>query len=148
MSDLIEEMPFNGEGNHYASLKWTHVKILDYIRSHHPGISKIPDPKFSTSSNYHIPGHLGTIGIIAAFSRTFCGTCNRIRMTAQGTLKTCLYDDGVLDLRQLLRAGLDDEEVKMRLLSAFQHRAKDGFEAEANRKNKNPVSESMSTIGG
>lgn len=145
---FIEEMPFNGEGNHYAKLEWTHAKILDFIRSHHPDIIKIPDAKFSTSSNYRIPGYEGSIGIIAAFSRTFCGTCNRIRVTAQGTLKTCLYDDGVLDVRQLLRTDLNDEEVKVKLLHAFQHRAKDGFEAEANRKSKTPASESMSTIGG
>ena len=145
---FIEEMPFNGEGNHYTSLTWTYSKILEYIKDHYPSVYKIPDPEFSTSYNYHIPGHLGKLGIIAAFSRTFCGTCNRIRVTAQGALKTCLYDDGVLDIRQLLRTGLDDEAIKDRLLMAFHSRAKDGFEAEAKRKNHAPVSESMSTIGG
>jgi cyclic pyranopterin phosphate synthase len=145
---FIEEMPFNGEGNHYPTLHWTYKKILEYIKGHYPEIVKIPDPEFSTSSNYQIPGHKGNLGIIAAFSRTFCGTCNRIRVTAQGMLKTCLYDDGVLDIRQLLRADLKDDALKVKLLSAFQNRAKDGFEAEASRKNKIPVSESMSTIGG
>ncbi len=145
---FIEEMPFNGEGNHYPTLTWTHSKILEYIRSAHPGIAKIKDAPSSTSYNYHIPGHQGNLGIIAAFSRTFCGSCNRIRVTAQGTLKTCLYDDGVLDIRHLLRSGLADELIREKLLSAFQARSKDGFEAEAKRKNHNPVSESMSTIGG
>lgn len=145
---FIEEMPFNGEGNHYPTLTWTYSKILEYIRSAHPGIAKIKDAPSSTSYNYHIPGHQGNLGIIAAFSRTFCGSCNRIRVTAQGTLKTCLYDDGVLDIRHLLRSGLTDELIGEKLLSAFQARSKDGFEAEAKRKNHNPVSESMSTIGG
>ncbi|MEJ7660110.1 MAG: hypothetical protein WKG07_11070 [Hymenobacter sp.] len=40
-------------------------------------------------------GHRGRVGIIAAYSRTFCGTCNRLRLTAEGGLKTCLYDQGV-----------------------------------------------------
>jgi len=145
---FIEEMPFNGEGNHYATLNWTHKKILEYIKQHYPDLYKIPDPKFSTSDNYHIPGYKGNLGIIAAFSRTFCGTCNRIRVTAQGTLKTCLYDDGVLDIRQILRAGPDDELLKEKLLMALNSRAKDGLEAEERRKNHSPVSESMSTIGG
>jgi molybdenum cofactor biosynthesis protein A len=145
---FIEEMPFNGEGNHYATLNWTHKKILEYIKEHYPDVYKIPDPKFSTSDNYHIPGHQGNLGIIAAFSRTFCGTCNRIRVTAQGTLKTCLYDDGVLDIRQILRTHADDELLKEKLLLALNSRAKDGLEAEAKRKNHSPVSESMSTIGG
>jgi len=59
-----------------------------------------------------------------------------------------LYDDGVLDIRQLLRTDADDEVIKRQLLKAFGARAKDGFEAEGKRKNQLPVSESMSTIGG
>ncbi len=145
---FIEEMPFNGEGNHYPTLLWTYKKILDYIKEHYPGLNKVPDPLYSTSYNYNIPGYSGSIGIIAAFSRTFCGTCNRVRVTAQGTLKTCLYDDGVLDLRQLLRTSKDDSVIVENLAKALNSRAKDGFEAEAKRKNHTPVSESMSTIGG
>jgi molybdenum cofactor biosynthesis protein A len=145
---FIEEMPFNGEGNHYPTLNWTYKKILEYIKGHYPELYKIPDGAFSTSYNYKLPGYKGSIGIIAAFSRTFCGTCNRIRITAQGTLKTCLYDDGVLDIRQLLRAGASDEEIQQTLMTAFQARPKDGYEAESKRKNHLPASESMSTIGG
>lgn len=144
---FIEEMPFNGEGNHYQSLNWTYKKILEYIRQHYE-LTKITDAPSSTSYNYKVAGYKGNVGVIAAFSRTFCGTCNRIRITAQGTLKTCLYDDGALDLRQLLRNGSDDQEIKNILLTAFKSRAKDGFEAEARRQNHLPVSESMSTIGG
>ena len=144
---FIEEMPFNGEGNHYPILNWTYKKILQYIERHHT-LVKIPDSPFSTSYNYKIPGFKGTVGVIAAFSRTFCGTCNRIRVTAQGTLKTCLYDDGVLDIRQLLRSGVNDADIKLNLLRAFSSRVKNGFEAEAKRQNHLPVSESMSTIGG
>jgi cyclic pyranopterin phosphate synthase len=144
---FIEEMPFNGEGNHYPVLHWTYKRIFDYIQSHYPSVIKLVDPEFSTSSNYTIPGHLGSFGIIAAFSRTFCGTCNRIRITAQGELKTCLYDNGVMNIKKLLVDEASDDIIKERLLQAFGSRAKDGFEAEKNRID-NPVSESMSTIGG
>jgi cyclic pyranopterin phosphate synthase len=145
---FIEEMPFNGEGNHYPTLAWTYKKILQYINGHYSNLEKIQDAPFSTSYNYRVPGYRGSIGVIAAFSRTFCGTCNRIRITAQGTLKTCLYDDGVLDVRQLLRTGASDDEIKKHLLAAFHERPKDGYEAEKKRKNHSPASESMSTIGG
>lgn len=145
---FIEEMPFNGEGTHYPTLVWTFKKILDYIREHYPDLHKIPDPQYSTSYSYHVPGHVGNLGVIAAFSRTFCGTCNRVRVTAQGTLKTCLYDDGALDLRALLRSTKDDGVIIENLAKALNTRSKDGFEAEAKRKNHTPVSESMSTIGG
>jgi molybdenum cofactor biosynthesis protein A len=145
---FIEEMPFNGEGTHYPVLTWTHTKILDHLRSHFPDITRLPDPPFATANHYHIPGHKGRIGIIAAFSRTFCGTCNRIRVTAQGTLRTCLYDEGTLNLKALLRSTTDDGIVKKALLSAFKSRAIDGFEAEARRRSEQPATESMSTIGG
>lgn len=145
---FIEEMPFNGEGHHYPTLSWTYKKILNHIQARYPELYKVPDPENSTAEHYRIPGHLGAIGIIAAFSRTFCGTCNRIRVTAQGTLKTCLYDDGVLNIKELFRSGKDDEHIKEALLKAFNSRPATGFEAEQRRKDHQLAHESMSTIGG
>jgi molybdenum cofactor biosynthesis protein A len=143
---FIEEMPFNGSGVQHKS--WTYQTILSYLTERFPGISKISDPENSTAYHYKIPGYEGTIGIIAAFSRTFCGTCNRIRLTAQGTLKTCLYDDGVLDVRKLLRSGQSDSDISNALLRAFHSRAANGFEAEKKRTDHQQAHESMSTIGG
>lgn len=145
---FIEEMPFNGEGNHYATLTWTYNKIVEYIKTHYPALQKIQDPINSTAYHYQVHGYSGKIGVIAAFSRTFCGTCNRIRVTAQGVLKTCLYDDGVLNIKQMFRDGLTDQQVKDALMNAFGSRPKDGFEAEERRRNGSPIIESMSTIGG
>ena len=145
---FIEEMPFNGEGSHYPKLNWTYKKILEHIQSTFPSIQKITDAENSTAYHYQVPGFKGNIGIIAAFSRTFCGSCNRIRITAQGVLKTCLYDDGVLNIKNLLREGKTEDEIKDELLFAFSHRPKDGFEAEAMRKQHPVLNESMSTIGG
>jgi len=145
---FIEEMPFNGEGSHYRSLTWTYTKILQYIQDRYPSLHKIPDTLNSTSYNYAIPGYRGSVGVIAAFSRTFCGTCNRIRVTAQGMLKTCLYDEGVLNIKDLLRAGISDDQIKENMMSVFRQRPKNGFEAEEKRKSHQPAHESMSTIGG
>jgi len=145
---FIEEMPFNGTGKNEESLFWSQDKILEHIQSAHPAIEKLPDPPHSTSFNYQIPNHKGTVGIIAAYTRLFCGTCNRIRLTPQGTIKTCLYDDGVFNIRDLIREGATDEELIATLRKALNNRAKDGWEAEKNRKAGNDVSESMATIGG
>jgi cyclic pyranopterin phosphate synthase len=144
---FIEEMPFNGEGNHYPVLTWTYKRILAHLEEYFGEMEKITDPANATALHYHVPGYLGNVGIIAAFSRTFCGTCNRIRVTAQGVLKTCLYDDGVLNIKTLFRNEASDEEVISELKKAFSQRPKDGFEAEA-RRILNPAIESMSTIGG
>jgi cyclic pyranopterin phosphate synthase len=145
---FIEEMPFNGEGARLEGFAWNYRRILDELKAHYPGLYKLPDEPHATAYAYGVPGHAGTFGVIAAFSRSFCGTCNRIRLTAQGVLKTCLYDEGVLDLRQLLRGGATDEALADAFRSAFRQRAKDGFEAEARRNSHQPASESMSTIGG
>ena len=145
---FIEEMPFNGDGHVYQGLKWDHVKILEKITGQFPSILKMKDPLCSTSYNYHIPGHQGSIGIIAAYSRTFCGTCNRIRITPQGTLKNCLYDNGVMNIKDIIRAGFDDEAITAELLNAFGNRTQDGWEAERLRVENKGIHESMATIGG
>lgn len=144
---FIEEMPFNGDSSREVSLTWNSVRIRDHLLSAFPLMTKTPDPAFSTAMHYAIPGFKGRIGIIPAFSRTFCGSCNRIRITSQGMLKTCLYDNGVFNLRDLLRTGATDDEVINQLRVSINQRPKDGFEAEAKRKSS-PVYESMSTIGG
>lgn len=144
---FIEEMPFNGRDEGLPSpLVWNHVRLVSHLRELFPDLVKIPDPAFSTSSNYRVEGFKGTVGIIAAFSRTFCGSCNRIRVTAQGELKTCLYDGGVLNIKQLMRNGASNEQISDQLLTAFHNRPKDGFEAET-RKARSAFA-SMSTIGG
>jgi cyclic pyranopterin phosphate synthase len=145
---FIEEMPFNGDSHPYNRLAWDHTRILDTLRQAWPALAKIPDGPYSTSVNYQVPGHRGTVGIIAAYSRTFCGACNRLRLTPQGILKTCLYDEGVLNIKDLMRSGNDDAALQQVLLQALGHRAKDGWEAERNRTVHGPVHESMATIGG
>lgn len=145
---FIEEMPFNGTGAHYQSLAWDHVRILHTIKEKFPKVEKLIDPPYSTSYNYQVPGHKGNVGIIAAYTRSFCGTCNRLRITPHGMLKTCLYDAGVLNIRDLVRANDDDSALQAELLNAIGSRAKNGWEAEKNRKQNNPVHESMTTIGG
>lgn len=145
---FIEEMPFNGEGHIYEGLKWDHVRILDEIKTKYPAAKKLVDAPYSTSYNYHIPGHKGNVGIIAAYSRTFCGTCNRIRVTPQGELKTCLYDGGILNIKDMIRNGAAENDIKRALINAFDHRPKDGWEAEQNRNINDSAHESMATIGG
>ncbi|MDB5112368.1 MAG: 3,8-cyclase MoaA [Mucilaginibacter sp.] len=145
---FIEEMPFNGDGHLYSGINWDHVRILEEIKDQYPAIKKLIDPAYSTSYNYQIPGHQGSIGIIAAYSRTFCGTCNRIRVTPQGELKNCLYDNGVLNIRDIIRSGATDDDLKQSLLKVFSQREKNGWEAERNRIEKTGIHESMATIGG
>lgn len=141
----IEEMPFNGDG-HYAGLSWDHIRILDTLTQAYPNIQKIQDPLYSTSYNYKVEGHKGTLGIIAAYTRSFCGSCNRIRVTPQGDLRTCLYGEAVTNVRDILRSGLQETALEDAIVQAINTRATDGWEAERNRMVS--PQESMATIGG
>ena len=58
---------------------------------------------------YRFEGALGTLGVISPLSHHFCGECNRLRLTADGKLRTCLFSDDELDARTVLRSGTDED---------------------------------------
>jgi cyclic pyranopterin phosphate synthase len=143
---FIEEMPFNGKGQREMQEAWNYRRILEEIQSQFE-VAPILSEKSSTSRNFSISGHKGSVGIIPAFTRTICSDCNRIRITPIGTFKNCLFDDGVFNIRDFLRNGASNEDLKELFLSLVKDKPENGFVAEANR-SKGSVSESMSTIGG
>lgn len=145
---FIEEMPFNGGSKGYTPIEWNHNKILEHIKVAYPDLIKIEDHKNSTSYNYQIPGAKGSIGIIPAYTRTICGSCDRIRLTPKGELKTCLYQNGSFSFRDLMRDGATDQEIEDKFKLLFGQRAKDGFEAEKQKSSNSSSFESMATIGG
>jgi len=144
---FIEEMPFNGIGLRETDEVWNLNRIFTEAEKSFPNIIPLDDKKSSTSKNFRIEGYTGTFGIIPAFTRTICSDCNRIRITATGLFKNCLFDDGVFNLRDFIRSGASDNDLKTLFIKTVQQKPINGFVAEANRKNKK-VSESMSTIGG
>ena len=143
---FIEEMPFNGTGAKTNQEVWNLDKILNKIATGFDSIEKLKDKESSTSRNYKVDGYKGTFGIIPAFTRTICNDCNRIRVTATGMFKNCLFDDGVFSVRDFLRNGASNEDLKELFIKTIAKKPENGFVAEANRKSK--VAESMSTIGG
>lgn len=146
---FIEEMPFNGNGVIQHEIDWDYKKIVKHILSVYPNAVRLTDSKNTTSYNYRIPDFKGSFGVIPAFSRTICGACNRIRMTATGTIKTCLYDKGIFNIKDLLRAGATDDQIKSAIMDAVSHKHETGFEAEKEKFRQDGGDfESMSIIGG
>ena len=143
---FLEEMPFNGGSKSFDTIAWDYKRILAYIKEAHPGYYQLPSPVTSTSINYKIPGFKGSFGVIPSFSRTFCGSCNRLRISATGDVITCLYAKAYTNLRDILRGEGSEEEIKQEVLSAVGNRAKTGFEAQE--KNKRVFDNSMTSIGG
>ncbi len=124
---FLEEMPFNGLGGKVET-PMNYKDILSVIEKEHD-FTKMIDGPHSTSQNYQIAGFKGSFGVIPSFSRTFCGDCNRLRMTATGEIRTCLYGHSQLNLRDILRSGASREEVKEALMVAVANKPKDGFAA-------------------
>lgn len=92
---------------------------------------------------YHIPDFKGHIGFISAMSHRFCESCNRIRLTSDGHLKTCLFYENGTDLKYLLRNGFDDNAIVKQISSALQHKPE-----HHDLQNQIPESKGMSQIGG
>lgn len=102
---FIEFMPF--DGNKWDSKKViTHQNILEVVESKYK-FSKSEDGKNSTSKNYSIKGYKGSFGVISTMSEPFCDGCNRLRLTADGKMKNCLFSKEETDLLRPLREGKD-----------------------------------------
>jgi len=144
---FIEEMPFNG-GSKVNKTIFKATDIYRTIQNKYPSISAKKGKHGDTSTNYSIEGFQGQVGIIPAFSRTFCNTCNRLRITPKGDIKTCLYDGGVYSIRDFIRSGVTDQQLADKFIELIKLKPKDGFEAEKGKDSSILRKESMSTIGG
>ncbi|WMJ73614.1 GTP 3',8-cyclase MoaA [Cytophagaceae bacterium ABcell3] len=143
---FLEEMPFNASGTQDAILHWDYKRILYFLSQHFGKLEKMNNAPNSTSTNFQVRGFKGSIGVIPAFSRTFCGACNRMRISANGDFRTCLYGDPALNLKTALRQGIDDNALLKLINNAIAKKPINGFAAEKESGKKNK--ESMSVIGG
>lgn len=97
--------------------KWNYEKfvsyqqMLDTIRSQWPELVRLQDSPSDTSKAYQVPGYAGQIGFITSMSEHFCGSCNRLRLTADGNLKVCLFGNAEVSLRDAIRSGKSDDEL-------------------------------------
>jgi len=117
---FIEFMPFDGN-------KWDTEKvvvlddILNQVTENYNAseIIKLKDLKNDTTKNYQIKGYKGFFGIISTVSNPFCDSCNRIRLTANGQIKNCLFSDSETNLLTAFRQG---EDIKNLILKGVYHK--------------------------
>lgn len=149
---FIEFMPFDAEqiwstGDHFTSAE----TIVARIKARYPDIGPAP----GTRTEHHIfkvPGYAGKIAVIPAFTRSLCGNCSRIRVTADGSIRNCLYSDDEYNLRQVMRQGGSDDDMIALFRKAFADKAIDGYEAKKRSDAKVDITQlhrgSMTQIGG
>ena len=99
---FIEYMPFDGN-------RWAHPKFVSYaamlqlVSRHYPQLQPLVTHANDTTKYYQVPGYQGRIGFITSMTDHFCAGCNRIRITADGNLKVCLFGSDEMSLRDMMR---------------------------------------------
>ncbi|XP_054554741.1 molybdenum cofactor biosynthesis protein 1 isoform X4 [Talpa occidentalis] len=119
---FIEYMPFDGNKWNFKKMV-SYKEMLDTLRRRWPELEKLPKEESSTAKAFKIPGFQGQVSFITSMSEHFCGTCNRLRITADGNLKVCLFGNSEVSLRDHLRAGAPEEEL-LRIIGAAVGRKK------------------------
>jgi cyclic pyranopterin phosphate synthase len=115
---LIETMPVGDTGRHATE---RFVDLQDVKRRLEKRFELIPGvmPGGGPARYYRVQGTELRIGFITPISQHFCATCNRVRLSADGTLFLCLGQDEAVDLRTPLRAGIDDHELRQLIVAAI-----------------------------
>jgi cyclic pyranopterin phosphate synthase len=98
-------MPFSG--NHWASNKVVTLREILATVQEKFAVVPLRGDQHDTAKAFQVPGHLGTFGVISTMSVPFCGGCNRMRLTADGKLKNCLFSKEETDLLSSFRRGED-----------------------------------------
>ncbi|XP_065611333.1 molybdenum cofactor biosynthesis protein 1 isoform X3 [Cyrtonyx montezumae] len=107
---FIEYMPFDGNKWNFKKMV-SYKEMLDTIKQRWPELEKLPCEASSTAKSYKVPHFRGQISFITSMSEHFCGSCNRLRITADGNLKVCLFGSSEVSLRDHLRSGASEEEL-------------------------------------
>ena len=143
---FIEFMPLDADGNWQRERVLTGNEIKAIIERDFMPLVTVPTEPSSTSRRFTFGDGIGEIGFINPVSQPFCGTCNRIRLTADGQIRTCLFSIDEWDLRGPLRSGVSDADLADLLVEAVSHKELKHKinEGEAFQR----ASRSMSQIGG
>jgi cyclic pyranopterin phosphate synthase len=143
---FIEFMPLDADGNWQRDRVLRGEEIRTIIERDFMPLVRVAAEPSSTSRRFTFADGIGEVGFINPVSQPFCGTCNRIRLTADGQVRTCLFSVDEWDLRGPLRSGASDADLADILIEAVRHKELKHKinEGEAFQR----ASRSMSQIGG
>ena len=143
---FIEYMPFDGQKLWGTEKVVSGKEIVERIREHYDLIP-VPHTIGSTAKIFQFAQGTGEIGLITSMTQPFCSDCDRIRLSADGKIVPCLFDNAGYDLRPLLRGGASDEAVTKFLHDAVLRKAP-GVETLLKRFSTLEHIRPMHTIGG
>ncbi|MCA1007604.1 GTP 3',8-cyclase MoaA [Rhodococcus hoagii] len=108
---FIEQMPLDAD-HEWARENMVDAQTLLSVLGERFDLREIGrDDPSAPAEEWLVNGGPATVGIIASVTRSFCEDCDRTRLTAEGTVRSCLFSDREVDLRDALRSGADDEDL-------------------------------------
>lgn len=116
---FIEQMPLDADEAWARDNMVDAAELLDVLGSRFTLTEPHRDDPSSPAEEWLVDGGPATVGIIASVTRAFCAACDRTRLTAEGTVRSCLFGDDETDLRGMLRGGADDAEIADRWRAAM-----------------------------
>ena len=141
-------MPFDGNRWNWDKMV-SKKEILDLVKSFYGdnNIVKLKDGKNDTTSSYRLFDSVGSFGIISSMTNPFCDSCNRIRLTADGKVRNCLFSNSEVDLLQSLRKN---KNIKSLIVDAIlnKHKQQGGLSKFKSSTFKVNDDRSMVSIGG
>jgi cyclic pyranopterin phosphate synthase len=114
---FIEYMPFE-DNNWCAEKLLSYRNIRDIIERHYTLIPLLQETT-DVAKDFQILGHKGRVSFITSMSESFCGNCNRLRLTAEGSIKACLFSNAEVSLRDAMRSGADNNELEELILQSL-----------------------------
>jgi cyclic pyranopterin phosphate synthase len=116
---FIEQMPLDAQHGWRRDEMVTADEILAALEAHYVLVPAVEPRGSAPAELFLVDGGPATVGIIASVTRPFCGACDRVRLTADGQVRNCLFAREESDLRTALRAGASDAELAERWLAAM-----------------------------
>ena len=142
---FIELMPFDShqiwKTGHFVRVEL----LIDKLKTKHKDLLQTD----GSSTEHHIfrlPGYRGQVAFIPSYSRSLCSGCTRIRLTADGRIRNCLYSNSEYNVLELIRNGASDNQIGIYIKNAMWQKLKDGWESQ--RKSEPNQRNSMTQIGG
>jgi GTP 3',8-cyclase len=142
---FIEFMPLDADEGWREDQVLTGAEIRALIEAEHGPLVELPAKASSTARRFRFADGNGEVGFVSPVSEPFCSTCDRIRITADGQLRTCLFSRREWDLKTPLRDGATDDELVELLRNAVAHKE---LKHRINEPGFVRASRSMSQIGG
>ncbi len=115
---FIEQMPLDADETWVRENMVSAEELVEVLSSRFALSQPHRDDPHAPAEQWLVDGGPTTVGIIASVTRSFCDACDRTRITAEGTVRSCLFGDDETDLRALLRSGVDDAAIADRWRAA------------------------------